>query len=162
MIFKHNSKQRNTAIQGLRLFKDTLPTKAKKIITKKGEVFSKTLDNWKYIVGEKLFKVCFPKSYRKSNTKGKFLVIMVKHGSQVDLEYSKQNIIDKINYYFGHHVIDNILLKFFDDSNIEKEKIKLNDVAKSQFKKKISNIKNKAIKNSLLELNKVFSKHENS
>ena len=160
MNFKYNSKQRNTSIQGLRLFKDTLPTKAKKIITKKGEIYSKTLDNWKYIVGEKLFKVCFPKSYRKSNIRGNCLIIMVKHGCQVDLEYSKQNIIDKINYFFGRNVVDNVSLKFFDDNNLVDQEIKSINVTKNSFKDKISTIKNKEIKNSLLKLDKLFSKDE--
>lgn len=160
MNFKYNSKQRNTSIQGLRLFKDTLPTKAKKIITKKGEIYSKTLDNWKYIVGEKLFKVCFPKSYRKSNIRGNCLIIMVKHGCQVDLEYSKQNIIDKINYFFGRNVVDNVSLKFFDDNNLVDQEIKSINVTKNSFKDKISIIKNKEIKNSLLKLDKLFSKDE--
>ena len=160
MNFKYNSKQRNTSIQGLRLFKDTLPTKAKKIITKKGEIYSKTLDNWKYIVGEKLFKVCFPKSYRKSNIRGNCLIIMVKHGCQVDLEYSKQNIIDKINYFFGRNVVDNVSLKFFDDNNLVDQEIKSINVTKNSFKDKISTIKNKEIKNSLLKLDKLFSKNE--
>ena len=44
MKFKPNFKQRNNSIQGLRSFKDTLPTKIKKIIAKKGEIYSKTLD----------------------------------------------------------------------------------------------------------------------
>ena len=56
-----NTKQRNKFIQGLRSFKDTLPLKVKRVITKKGHVFSKILDNWKYIVGEDLFDICFPK-----------------------------------------------------------------------------------------------------
>ena len=96
MKYKSTFKQRNKTIQGLRLFKDTLPTKAKKIITKKGEIYSKTLDNWKYLVGDILFKTCYPKSYRKTLSKGKLLTIMVKHGNEVNLEYSKQNIIDKM------------------------------------------------------------------
>ena len=35
-----------------------------------------------------------------SNVKGKTLTIMVKHGYEVDVEYSKQLIIDKINFFF--------------------------------------------------------------
>ena len=51
MSFKNNIKQRNRSFQGLRSFKDTLPTNIKKIIKKKGHIFSETLNNWKYIVG---------------------------------------------------------------------------------------------------------------
>ena len=44
MQFKYNSKQRYRSIQGLRSFKDTLPTKVKKILKKKGYIFSETLE----------------------------------------------------------------------------------------------------------------------
>ena len=62
MQFKNNSKQRNGSIQGLRSFKDTLPKNIKKVINKKGYIYSETLNNWKYIVGEDLFNICYSKS----------------------------------------------------------------------------------------------------
>jgi len=52
MHYKYNSKQRYRSIQGLRSFKDTLPTKVKKILKNKGHIFSETLDNWRYIAGD--------------------------------------------------------------------------------------------------------------
>ena len=51
MSYKNNIKHRNSSFQGLRSFKDTLPTSVKKIINKKGHIYSETLNNWKYIVG---------------------------------------------------------------------------------------------------------------
>ena len=85
MDFKYNTKQRYKTIQGLRSFKDTLPTKIKKIINKKGRIYSETLDNWRYIVGDELFKVCYPKSFKNSNRLGvSCLNIMVKRGHEVD------------------------------------------------------------------------------
>ena len=70
MRFKSNTKQRTKTIQGLRSFKNTLPTKIKKIIVKKGHIYSETLDNWRYIVGNDLFKVSYPKSFKNSNKLG--------------------------------------------------------------------------------------------
>ena len=70
MQFKDNTKQRSKTIQGLRSFKDTLPKNVKKIINKKGHIYSETLSNWKYIVGEELFKVCYPKTFKNSNKFG--------------------------------------------------------------------------------------------
>ena len=94
MQFKKDSKHRIGSIQGLRSFKDTLPKKIKKIINKKGHIYSETLSNWKYIVGENLFKICFPKSFKNSNRIGvSTLVIMVKRGHEVDLEYSKKKLL---------------------------------------------------------------------
>ena len=102
MQFKKYTKQRFRSIQGLRSFKDTLPKNIKKVINKKGHIYSETLNNWKYIVGENLFKVCYPKSFKNSNKFGvSTLLIMVKRGHEVDLEYSKKEIMDKMNNFFG-------------------------------------------------------------
>ena len=161
MQYKSNSKQRYRSIQGLRSFKDTLPTKVKKILKKKGHIFPETLDNWRYIVGDELFKVCYPKSFKSSNKFGaSTLSIMVKRGHEVEMEYSKNEIIKKINIYFNDSIVEKIKLITFDGSQkIFKSEI-INDVTKNQYTKKITNIKNEKIKNSLLELSKLIKKHE--
>ena len=118
MEFKYNIKQRTRGIQGLRSFKDTLPKKIKRILVKKGHIYSKTLDNWRYIVGSELFEICYPKSYKSSKRLGtSCLNIMVKRGSEVDAEYSKSKIIKKINAFFGYNVVQNIKLNTFDGQN---------------------------------------------
>ena len=158
MKFKSNIKQRNKTIQGLRSFKYTLPTKVRRIIEKKGHIYSKTLDNWRFIVGDDLFKVCFPKSFKSSNKlSGGSLNIMVKRGHEVDTEYSKKIVIEKINKFFGYKVIEKIkLITFEGDQQIFNKQIK-KTVTKNQYEKKITNIKNDKIKSSLLELSKLFN-----
>ena len=119
MDFKYNTKQRYKTIQGLRSFKDTLPTKVKKIINKKGHIYSETLDNWRYIVGDELFKVCYPKSFKNSNRLGVgCLNIMVKRGHEVDMEYSKKKIMTKMNVFFGSKP-SAIISKMFSYENSE-------------------------------------------
>ena len=159
MNIKFNSKQRYKSIQGLRSFKDTLPKEAKRILNKKGEIYNNTLDNWKYIVGNELFKVCYPKSFRGSNkVKGSCLNIMVKRGAEVDLEYSKGSIIKKMNAFFGYEVVQSIKLNTF-DGIIEKNSKKSPLIAtKNKHTKDITNIKNEKIRNSLLELSKLYKK----
>ena len=159
MQFKKYSKQRSASIQGLRSLKDTLPTNVKKVINKRGQIYSEILNNWKYIAGENLFKICFPKSYKNSN---KFsvssLMIMVKRGHEVDMEYSKKTIIDKINAFFGNSVVEKIKLTTFNGEErilTSVEQVKPN-VTNNKYKNKIDNVKNQKIKKSLLELNKVF------
>ena len=158
MNFKY-TKQRRHTIQGLRSFKDTLPIKARGIINKKGRIFSETLDNWKQIVGEELFQVCYPKSFKSANRMSlSILSIMVKRGHEVDMEYSKKEIIQKMNKFFGYNVVDNIkLITFEGDQKRFKKNIRMH-VTKSEYESKISNIKNDKIKNSLLELSKFFKK----
>ena len=158
MEFKSNTKQRNKTIQGLRSFKNTLPTKIRRIIKKKGRIYEETIDNWKYIVGEDFFKVCYPKSYKNSNKFGvSTLLIMVKRGHEVDLEYSKKEMMDRINNFFGNLVVEKIKFTSFNDEKlIKKEDEPKTYVTKNKFKNKIKDIKNEKIKKSLIELTKVF------
>ncbi len=158
MQFRNNTKQRNKVIQGLRSFKDALPKNIKKIIKKKGHIFSETLNNWKYIVGDDLFKVCYPKSFKNSNKLGaSCLLIMVKRGHEVDMEYSKKQILDKMNNYFGYSVVEKLKLISFDDDQTNFKKTKINhDVTNSKYMNKIVDIKNDKIKKSLIELSKFF------
>ena len=127
MQFKNNTKQRSQSIQGLRSFKDTLPKNIKKIINKKGQIYSETLSNWKYIVGVELFKICYPKTFKNSNRFGvSTLVVMVKRGHEVDMEYSKKDIINNMNNYFGYSVVEKLKLVTFDDQqkiSVESKKI---------------------------------------
>ena len=159
MQFKKYTKQRNGSIQGLRSFKDTLPKNIKKVINKKGHIYSETLSNWKYIVGENLFKICYPKSFKNSNRFGvSTLSIMVKRGHEVDLEYSKKKIINKMNSFFGYSVIEKLKFISFNDEKeiLSKDTIKQENVTNNKYRKKINGVKNEKIKKSLLELTKVF------
>ena len=159
MQSKNNTKQRSRSIQGLRSFKDTLPKNVKKIINKKGQIYSETLSNWKYIVGVELFNVCYPKTFKNSNRFGvSTLVVMVKRGHEVDMEYSKKDIINNMNNYFGYSVVEKIKLVTFDDHqkiSLENEKNTKN-VSINKYKKRLNDVKNDKIKKSLIELTKVF------
>ena len=159
MQFKKYSKQRSAAFQGLRSFKDTLPKNIKKIINKKGHIYSETLNNWKYLVGKDLFKICFPKSFKNSNRFGvSTLVVMVKRGHEVEMEYSKKTILDKMNSFFGYDVVARIKAISFDDSKevLSNNKNKEINVTLKKYQSKIKDIKNDKIKKSLTELARVF------
>jgi len=159
MQYKKYIKQRFNSIQGLRSFNDTLPKNIKKVINKRGQIYSETLNNWKYIVGEDLFKVCYPKSFKNSN---KFsvstLLVMVQRGHEVELEFSKKEIIDRMNAFFKDEVVKKIRFTSFDDEKniIEKKNIQKSNVTNNKYKDKINDVKNEKIKKSLLDLNKVF------
>jgi hypothetical protein len=158
MQFKNSSKQRN--VQGLRSFRDTLPKNIKKIINKKGHIYSETLNNWKHIVGEDLFKICYPKSFKNSNRFGvSTLMIMVKRGHEVDVEYSKKEILNNMNSFFGLLVVEKLKFISFDsdkkeisnDTNIK------NNVTIKKYQNKINDIKNDKIKSSLIKLIEAFN-----
>jgi hypothetical protein len=166
MQFKKYIKQRNRTIQGLRSFKDTLPKNIKSVINKRGHIFSETLGNWKSIVGENLFKICYPKSFKNSN---RFnvgtLLIMVKRGHEVDLEYSKKKIMDTMNNFFGYSVVEKLKFSSFHEEEkklstikIPESNVKNDNETNNTYKSKINDVKNEKIKKSLLELSKVFKK----
>ena len=159
MQFKNNTKQRFKTIQGLRSFKDTLPKNIKKIIKKKGHIFSETLNNWKYIVGDDLFQICYPKSFKNSNKFGvSTLQVMVKRGHEIDMEYSKKDIMNKMNSFFGYAVVEKLKFISFDDAQTEFKKEEKNDnsVTNNKYTDKIKDVKNDKIKKSLLELTRLF------
>ena len=159
MQFKNNTKRGNVTIQGLRSFKDTLPKNVKKIINKKGHIYSETLSNWRYIVGDDLFKVCYPKTFKNSNKFGvSTLIVMVKRGHEVDMEYSKKDILDKMNSFFGYAVVEKLKFISFDDAQTKFKKLDTNEnhVTNIKYADRLNSIKNDKIKKSLLELTKLF------
>ena len=83
---------------------------------------------------------------------------MVRRGHEVDLEYSKKQIMDKMNSFFGYLVVEKLkFISFNDEIKILSEK---NDqeknVTNKKYQKKINDVKNEKIRKSLLELTKVF------
>ena len=80
------------------------------------------------------------------------LILYVKRGNEINVEYSKKEIIDKINSYFGYKLINEIRLQTSNSAN--KNEIKENTLDKSskKFREKINEIKNKDIRDSLSQL----------
>ncbi len=161
MHFKKSINQGSFYIQGLRSFKDTLPKNIKKILNKKGYIYSDILNKWNYIVGKDISSVSFPKSYKPYNKNSMgMLVIKVERGKEVDIEYSKNEIIQKINAYFGNKVINKIKLESF-QTEIKRSKnsgLSVSDFSKKKFIRSIEKIKNEKIQKSLLDLTNNFVK----
>jgi len=86
------------------------------------------------------------------------LVIMVKRGHEVDIEYSKKEILDKMNSFFGYSVVEKLKFISFDDEQkiISKDINNRENVAINKYQNKINDVKNDKIKKSLIELTKVF------
>ena len=83
---------------------------------------------------------------------------MVKRGHEVDLEYSKKQIIDNMNSFFGYSVVENLKLITFDNNLAKFDKIEKNNnnVTNNKYADRIKDIKNEKVKKSLLELTKIF------
>ena len=153
MHYKQNNKESKTYVQGLRLFGNTLPRGIKGILKKNGYNYSEIISKWNMLVGNDISSCSYPKSIKmtKANTSG-LLVLAVKRGNEITVEYSKKEIINKINSYFGYRLINEIRLKTI---NSETQKIKNKNTLKkfsTNFEKKINEVKNKNIRNSLSQL----------
>ena len=85
---------------------------------------------------------------------------MVKRGHEVDMEYSKKDIMDKMNSFFGYTVVEKLKFISFDDEQkiFTRAHTKQENVAINKYQDKINNVKNDKIKKSLIELTKVFKR----
>ena len=156
MHHRRNNRESKTYVQGLRSFGSTLPHSVKSILKKNGYNYSEIINKWNFLVGEDISSYCYPKSIKMSReNKNGTLVLLVERGNEINVEYSKKDIINKINSYFGYRLISEIRLQTFSPINKkEKEKNIINDSPK-KFEKKINEIKNKDIRDSLSQLLKI-------
>ena len=156
---KRNNKESKTYVQGLRVFGNTLPRSLKGILKKNGFNYSEIIGKWNTLVGKEIGNYCYPKSIKMENgTTNGILVLSVKRGNEIIIEYSKKKIINKINSYFGYQLINEIKLQA---SNIENKKKKNDNKIENlpeNYKNKINQIKNENIRNSLFELTNVMKK----
>ena len=159
MHYKRNNKESKTYVQGLRSFGNTLPRGIKQILKRNGYNYSEIIGKWNLLVGKDISNYCYPKSIKMSReNKNGALVVLVERGNEINVEYSKKEIIDKINRYFGYQLISEIRLQTFSPINKkEKEKNIINNSPK-KFEKKINEIKNKDIRDSLSQLLKIAKK----
>ena len=85
------------------------------------------------------------------------LVLNVLHGKELEIEYEKKEIMDKINTFFGYNCISQVTLKIVKEKIVEKENkfFKIKNLSKIDEKmKKINNIQ---LKNSLNNFLKAYN-----
>jgi hypothetical protein len=157
MHHKQNNKESKTYVQGLRPFGNTLPRGLKGILKKNGYNYSEIISKWSMLVGKDISNCSYPKSIKmKKGNSNATLIIGIKRGDEIQIEYSKKEIMDKINSYFGYKLIDEIKLQTFSSKINKNNKNKFTENFSKNFQKKINEIKNESIKNSLSQLLKVI------
>ena len=155
---KNNTNKSHNFIQGLRPLSNALPHGLKKIIKKSGYNLSNVVDNWSKIVGKNISNSCYPNSIKigKQLSDG-ILVINVIHGKELDIEYSKKEIIDRINSFYGYNYVKEIKLKIVHEKSQLENKIKKTNLNTIQTNLKLKNIKNEKLKHSLNKLIKAYN-----
>ena len=157
---KQNNRETKTYVQGLRPFGNTLPRGLKGILKKNGYNYSEIISKWNILVGSEISKKAFPKSIKmKQGNSNGTLVLGIERGDEINIEYSKGEIINKINSHFGYKLINEIRLQVFNSKSKKKERKFPLDKFSKNFERKINKIENKSIRNSLFELLKSI-KHD--
>jgi hypothetical protein len=157
MHSKNNNKTK-TFIQGLRPFSSSIPKTLKKHIRKGGYNYSNIVDNWTKMVSQKISDACYPITVKmgKKMSNGT-LVLNVIHGKEMEVEYEKTEIIDKINSFFGYNCISHVTLKIVQDKINQNDKIFPKVKNLSKIEEKIEKVNNKELKSSLNNFLKAFN-----
>ena len=155
---KDNINKTKNFIQGLRPFSSSLPHGLKKILKKGGYNFSNIVDNWTKMVGRDISSSCYPNTIKMTKDMNNgTLILNVIHGNEINVEYKKQEIIDKINSFFGFKCIKEIKLRIVQKKISQKTK-KFSDQTFSKYNEKLKGIQNQDLKKSLNRLIKAYSK----
>ena len=153
-----NNNKTQTFIQGLRPFSNSIPKTLKKHLRKGGYNYSNIVDNWTSMVNKNISDACYPVSVKmKKDMKDGTLVLNVIHGREVAVEYAKNEIIDKINSFFGYNCINNITLKIIEQKINKQNKISSKIKNLNSVEKKIKKIDDLQLKKSLKNFLKAYS-----
>ena len=157
MHSKNNNKSQ-TFIQGLRPFSSSIPKTLKKHLRKGGYNYSNIVDNWTKMVSKKIADACYPITVKmgKKMREGT-LVLNVIHGKELEVEYEKNEIMDKINSFFGYSCITNVTLKIVEDKIKVTHKLYPKIKNLSKIEKKMDKVKDTQLKSSLNNFLKAYN-----
>ena len=155
---KNNNNKTQTYIQGLRPFSNSIPKTLKKYLRKGGYNYSNIVENWTKMVNKKISDACYPMTVKMGkDMKNGILILNVTHGKEVEIEYEKKNIIEKINSFFGYSCISNIILKIVQDKK-NKQKLMLPKIKNTEMiESKIDKVNDKHLKSSLNNFLKAYN-----
>ena len=110
------------------------------------------------MVGKNISEYCYPDTVKMNkNMNNGVLILNVVHGSELNIEYKKQDILDKINSFFGYKCISQIKLKIVQTKTNSKKIKKSFFKNSSKLSLKLETIKNQDLKKSLNKLIKAYS-----
>ena len=145
-------------IQGLRPFSSSIPKALKKHLRKGSYNYSNIVDNWTKMVSKKISDACYPLTVKMGKEmKDGTLILNVIHGKEMEVEYEKQEIIDKINSFFGYNCISQVTLKIVQDTIKNNEKVFPKIKNFSKIEEKMNKVNHEGLKSSLNNFLKAFN-----
>ena len=158
MHSKNNTSKSLNFIQGLKPFSSSIPKTLKKYLKKGGYNYSNIVDNWTNMVSKEISNACYPITVKiGKEMKDGTLILNVLHGKELEIEYKKREILDKINNFFGYNCINQITLKIIQEKiNYKKNQFpKIKDFSK--ISDKMDKVKDNQLKSSLNNFLKAFN-----
>ena len=155
--------------KGFQLAAASFAATAKKMLGKNGFVELDIITNWSDIAGEKLAAYSCPQSidFKRGQRSNGILNIAVDNGAfALEIMHKKQNIIEKINTYFGYGAVSDLRILQINNPNTEsktspstgKKKTLVTLTEQNYIEKQTSDIKNPQLKLTLQKLgNNIFS-----
>ena len=145
-------------IQGLRPFSSSIPKTLKKHLRKGGYNYSNIVDNWTKMVSKKISDACYPLTVKMGKEmRDGTLVLNVIHGKEMEVEYEKKEIIDKINGFFGYNCTGQVTLKIVQDKIKTNEKVFPKIKNFSKIEEKMNRVSDDGLKSSLKNFLKAFN-----
>jgi len=145
------------SIQGIKPVGNSLPSSLKTILKKGGHNYSSILNKWTDLVGKEISSVAYPKSIKSGkDLKNGTLFVNVNHGDQLNVEYQKKNIVDKINSYFGYNFIKEIRLVLIKRNVVQEKKSKNMKEDSAKLKNTIEKVESFILKKNLSSLIDTF------
>ena len=145
-------------IQGLRPFSRSITKTLKKHLRKGGYNYSNIVDNWTKMVTKKISDACYPITVKMGKEmRNGTLILNVVHGKEMEVEYEKKEIIDKINSFFGYDCISHVSLKIVQDTIKINKKVFPKIKNFSKIENQMNKINNEELKSSLNNFVKAFN-----
>ena len=153
-----NNNKTQSFIQGLRPFSSSIPKTLKKHLKKGGYNYSSIVDNWTKMVSKEISDTCYPVTVKmEKGMRDGTLILNVIHGKEIEVEYAKNDIIDKINSFFGYSLIKKVTLKVIQDKIIRNNKILPKIKNLNKIEEKMNKINNSQLKNNLNKFLKAYN-----
>ena len=143
--------------QGLKPIKSLLPKDVRKLISSQKNSFEDLKSKWSTIVGSEISLLATPEKIKQSSINDeKTLFLNVPKENVIEIDYSRDYIVEKLNSYFGYHFINKVVINSFTVSKLKNHTVNKAPILNENLSKKIGLIKNEKLKNAF----KDFFKNE--
>jgi len=138
---------------------NSLPKIIDKNIKEKNFIEISLIKKWREIIGDDIAKFCWPIKivFSEINNLNGIIFLKTMRGKSMEIEFKNEEIIEKLNQYFGYKAIAKIsVVQDFDIKDAYKEDKITKKRGKKVQSKVINKIKKNNIKTALKKLNKTL------